>query len=61
MVDDELTMDSGTVKGWQGRGECAQRCPESDAAGNEVEQIKETAAGDNIGKAGDALPVVGRR
>jgi hypothetical protein len=38
------------------RGECAQRCPESYAAGNEVEQIKETAAGDNIGKVGGALP-----
>jgi hypothetical protein len=37
------------------RKECAQRCPESDAAGNEVEQIKETAACDNNGMAGGAL------
>jgi hypothetical protein len=36
-------------------GEGTQRWPEFDAAGNKVEQIEETAAGDNIGMAGGAL------
>jgi hypothetical protein len=36
-------------------GQGTQRWPEYDAAGNEVQQIEETAAGDNISMAGGAL------